>query len=1196
MRHAQLVTSRDAWLEDATRHAMVVGGEAIAVQWDLEATALIADAESAIIPSFGVATPDLAALVEDATASSTLDDLIARADTLQSRARDTNVVVAAYLPTVNTRAAEASTARAVTADLFDQVTERAAALAAIQAREQFAAQLAGMETGIQDANDNVAFNLASQMEGAGYQRQGSMWRRSSAIGSTLFGGTEYETHEVAAYRNFTSPGFRGQVDLSDEALTGLSGRAIFTLVDQAAEEMSRYQVLVFGRSQEQKDRNSDSFVQAASTEEFTDTLSQILSDAEAAWQRGAGYHKRENKDTEGLFNFHVGYAPVIDSDDPEKIGEAGYGQLGRIMGAFMVNEARAQRGYVALTTPAYRKPLWDDDQDNDGQSDGLFGAPTIASVVDIGVTVALTATGMGAPLVAALSMIDDVAFAAADIATGYQSAGAAFKQLGIKAATSAANTVTGGLFGGVGEGVTSTIGKAVINAGTSAARSAITNVMTTGINVAFTGNYTSFGDFLHVTGKELDSWDDWSSTAAAGVRGFAQTMLAGIDFGGYDDPEIADLNNVAGFGANALASGFEYATTGTTTVNIAPIKGVGTTSLTFDRNEGVSGELFSSAGNRLNFVGAMRGLETFAFNNAVRRYERTGNIDVLEGHTGTTDAGVALRSNYSFGDQAAVDQAWDIAKGDTLLRVGGELSDDGDANHMGLTTIENDRRVVHLATLGEEGDIASQLQAGTILQWEAHRDGRNNGFTGQWGETMNAAAGMANMAYALANSNEYGKQFSMSEQQVDIINAMINGGGEGLAMHVLENYDFTTGDNLLFNMTDGSIELDGDGWLKVLDAQGNPVYLRDAYGNRIGAQDTEEGLAIIAQMAGDIGANEVADLLAATGTENGTVIGTNSPGGDTGARIQNGLFDRLLDHDEDWERIQNATITEDPALVQQGADPEHALIDEFHDENSFRRVRMLANLNDEIWQDGEVGYANYLEDNLVRTTAGGRTFTTHRNNVNRLDGLSDHLTQDQINEVFSTFAGSFNPRTAADQAFGISTHALGLSVDIDPVGNPFYRLPVSENVATHERAIALFEAAASSHGGMGFRNYDGHIAAAEALQTAQRLGGTLQFIDEFESVQNALNQTDVLNSRTMEMVDFLQNHQGLYDHLVAIDTDSSNFGLVNDMINTGIVNHSSDVMNAFRNIGMPMLVWDSRQWGGRVGVDGMHFQPIDFGL
>ena len=57
---------------------------------------------------------------------------------------------------------------------------------------------------------------------------------------------------VAAYRNFVDPGFHSRIDLSNKALKGLSGRAIFTLVEEASEEMSRYQVLIFGRSKEQK--------------------------------------------------------------------------------------------------------------------------------------------------------------------------------------------------------------------------------------------------------------------------------------------------------------------------------------------------------------------------------------------------------------------------------------------------------------------------------------------------------------------------------------------------------------------------------------------------------------------------------------------------------------------------------------------------------------------------------------------------------------------------------------------------------------------------------------------------------------------------------------------------------------------------------------------------------------------------------
>ena len=168
---------------------------------------------------------------------------------------------------------------------------------------------------------------------------------------------------------------------------------------------------------------------------------------------------------------------------------------------------------------------------------------------------------------------------------------------------------------------------------------------------------------------------------------------------------------------------------------------------------------------------------------------------------------------------------------------GCKLSDDGNGNHLGLTTIENDRRVVHLATLGKEGDIASQLQAGTVLQWEAHRDGRNTGVTGQWRETMHAAASSASMAARIAGSQRYGQQFSMSDQQIDILTAMVEGGNKGLAMHVAQNYDFTSGDNWRLT-ADGGLEFTEDGWLK----DENDEYILNEDGERIGAEGIETGL------------------------------------------------------------------------------------------------------------------------------------------------------------------------------------------------------------------------------------------------------------------------------------------------------------------------------------------------------------------
>ena len=130
----------------------------------------------------------------------------------------------------------------------------------------------------------------------------------------------------------------------------------------------------------------------------------------------------------------------------------------------------------------------------------------------------------------------------------------------------------------------------------------------TAITTAAYGNHANFEDFLNDYGNKLGRFDAWSGVLASGIRGFTQGMLAGNDFAGFSSEDIDHVNAVAGFGANMAAGGFEFATTGKTTFNILQFKDVGTAALTFDINEGVSGELFSQGGHQLNFNAAMKGL------------------------------------------------------------------------------------------------------------------------------------------------------------------------------------------------------------------------------------------------------------------------------------------------------------------------------------------------------------------------------------------------------------------------------------------------------------------------------------------------------------------------------------------------------------------------------------------------------------
>ena len=624
LRHAQLAAGREKWLEESTRAGMAAASRAVAQQWDLEAETRIADAESAVIPAIKVNTPDLSRLVKEAAGGTVLDALIERASQMRPRGSRKTMVVAAYLPSLNVNAAKASAARSITQALFDQVTERAAVLTAIRARDQFDKQLEGLEKGIDDANRNVEDMLINQMGAAGYQRYGTIWRRQSIIGSTLFGGEEWESQQVVTYRRFTSPGFHAQTDLSDENIKGLSGAEIFNLVEKAGEEMMRYQVMIFGRSEDQRSektkegKKNKKYVKPADAQEFHSVLSNILKIARKSWKNSAGASR--NADTEGLFNFHVGYRPVMKG---ENIKEAGYGQMGIIMSQFMKNEARLHRGHAALMTPDYRKPMWDDDADNDGKSDGIIAAPSLATVVDIAANIIIAAVlppGLGNVLLgAALNLVDDLIFTTADVSTGYRSSQEAFGALGVKALTSAATAATGGLLNGFGTAVegskgflvsglrgmvktSNTFAKAGVNAGFAATTAAVNKVMSQGIHVV--ANNGKWEDFA----EGFDRLDDWAGVAASGMQaGFGS--LAG-DFFTTDGTNLVLDNNTfntsALQGAASLTGSFsgaltEYAMSGKTTLNLLNmsmfnLKGVGDTTVSgglLELNIGGGRNLFS---------------------------------------------------------------------------------------------------------------------------------------------------------------------------------------------------------------------------------------------------------------------------------------------------------------------------------------------------------------------------------------------------------------------------------------------------------------------------------------------------------------------------------------------------------------------------------------------------------------------------
>ncbi len=584
-RYDRMTQSRTEWIERTTQHAVRAGSEATARQVGLDAERLIAESEAIAVPDLDLEVGNLEHTVREATDGRMLSTIVREAGRIADRAGG-SPIVAAYLPRVRSTTQSARSARALSDELGEEIQRRAMRVTALQMREQIREGVVAVTDGINDANRAVEGSLQTTMERGGYRRQGMEWQRRVIIDETLMGGIERETQTAGTYDDFTAPVFAPQVDLSEESLDGLSSRGIQTMIAAAYEEMERYQILIFGRSDDQKDDGTA----ATSVEELNGELKERFAAVEASWTHAAGYDRtRENEesgeeeylhhDTEGLFNFHVGYAPVMKSDDPERVQEAGYGEMGRIMEDFYRNEARLGRGLAMMDVPFHRMRLWDDDADNDGSPDGLFGAPNIVTVTGVVVSVATLGAGAGVSLAATIAT--NAAFTVTDIATGYADADDA---LGSFAKSTAVSLASAGMAKGFDQLGTladkavdgsRAITQTAVNVGVSTTQAVATTAMSSAIN-SFSID-ASFDMDFDERGFRRSTFGE---SAVAGYAGGAAQGLANGMVGNFLTSDgIGDalaentfnldaLRSAATITSSAIGAATEYAIDGSASLNV----------------------------------------------------------------------------------------------------------------------------------------------------------------------------------------------------------------------------------------------------------------------------------------------------------------------------------------------------------------------------------------------------------------------------------------------------------------------------------------------------------------------------------------------------------------------------------------------------------------------------------------------------
>jgi hypothetical protein len=812
-KYDRLVMLKNDWANEAADAAVRTGTLASARELGLDADAMIAEAEGLLVPDISLKAPDL----EDVTArlvdGMTLGRVMGKAKSLTARLGTDSVLVAAMLPQMRGISGSLRELEAYGDELGQEVREHVAVAQAYQLRESVEKAEERIREQVASANRGLEKNLDKTMTVAGFRRKGSNYEREAIVDSTMW-ATETEKQRIGVYEYFEAPSFDYGVDLSGAAIKNSNTRILEAKVEKAKKRLDAYLGMLFGNEEEGEEGL-----------DLDEGFLKLVEEAEASIRGSAQAEK--GKETKGLFNIHVGYVPVMDKNKPEKVKEAGYGELGRIYEQFFIDEARFGRGIAVSGAPWYSQKLWDDDADNDGKSDGLLGAPTVKTIADIGMAVAASLVvpggGVGLLMSVGLNLVDDALFTMADVSNGVDAGDAwgSFAKKGLTSVASAGiNMGSGVLDGVIGSTGMMEVGSDVMLAGAQSAANTYSSAFINSLDFDNFGNsgWIDGGSFAHATSWGTSGSGYLSSMGGSLVSSGLMEGVSGNDnLFGFSSAHIGDVNQFSQTLGGLTNTAIEYGMTGSGTLNVAKVMGTGALEL----HLGGEGSLF-----QLGMEGTdvslgtlskgLSGLDVLYQNHRIKKYNEGKEEDMS----------IALRSLYSYGDEAGVKTYKNVLKGTDRLHIGVEGEEKAQ-------TVANGKggRDIYLA--GNGGSKEEQLLAGVLLQHEAYRDGVVGSELEQVEETEAAVIGHTLMADRMRYDYGYGA-FVGTEIMGDL--AALYGGGEAGISGRAGGYDSSAD---YWKLTaDGELEYDGDGWLK--DESGK--FLRDKDGKRIGAKGIETGL------------------------------------------------------------------------------------------------------------------------------------------------------------------------------------------------------------------------------------------------------------------------------------------------------------------------------------------------------------------
>ena len=648
-----------------------------------------------------------------------------------------------------------------TESVIEEIADHTARIASLQMEQSLEERLQLISEQVEKSNDDVENSMNDILDGGGYRRNGRNYRRDILIDKTLFEGNEFENQFIEGYRRY--------IPVTFETVNWPSNSSYSNLI------AVRRDLIAIGKKIEQ-------------------------------------YYNSIFADSDGLLAIHIGEAPEMRQENPEEVSDPGSGELGRILTLFFRNQAREARGFVDLKTLPYELPLWDDDLNNDGKSDGLIAAPSIRSLGSLAISVLSSAVGLP-PGVGGL--ISEALFGIADIANGKDAETIAFN-IGKGIASALIGQGIGEVFSHIDLSSLTGLGLAV-GEGAIAGIEGFANNITGGFvnSFQFDEDGALYFDDDIFTDKLIGQ--DALASLAGGVGGnFVKGALTGGELG-FSLTDRRRLDNFTNFAGGTIGAGITGAISGKLHLNILnsndianifddtiDVPGTGLLELTIGGEEGAQLS-FGSGGTNIGasrIIDAIDGIEVWKDNLEIIDFS-ANNVDFLPDYQGGKDATAALRVNYSAArhDQSIAEQYRRFLDGNDRLVVGNGL---GEAE----TSIHGDQRTVRISSLGDINDKNARLHAGIVLAHEAHRDGIVKNRKEQQVETLSAVLGHTLVAQQVALN--YGSD-SLNEwvrDEVELLEAARSDGSlSSFVAAVLGDYD-SRGD--YWRLTeDGNLEWDG---------------------------------------------------------------------------------------------------------------------------------------------------------------------------------------------------------------------------------------------------------------------------------------------------------------------------------------------------------------------------------------------------